>query len=70
MKERQKKEFRPSWEESCMCCGQTPVVGAKGDMCGPCFFGTAEAVNGGWWDDGADDFDEDFVEDHIPARKG
>ena len=31
-----------------------------------CYFGTHEAVNGGWWEDSSDDFNDDFVEEHIP----
>lgn len=66
---RHAKKFRPDWDHKCENCGHTPVVGKNGDLCGPCYFGTADAVNGGWWDDGKDDFDDSFVEEHIPAAK-
>jgi hypothetical protein len=59
-----RREFRPKWTEICDNCGQTPVVPISG-LCGPCHFGTADAVHGGWWDTGRDDFDLDFVEEHI-----
>jgi len=69
MNARQQKEFRPNYQESCDNCGQTPTVGNSG-MCGCCYFGTHEAVNGGWWDDQKEDFDVLFVDEHIPERKG
>jgi hypothetical protein len=60
-----KRKYRPNWEQGCDNCGQKPTIRASG-LCGPCHFGTAEAVNGGWWDEGADDFDMEFVDEHIP----
>jgi hypothetical protein len=58
------RKFRPNWNATCDNCGQKPVVPTSG-LCGPCHFGTHEAVNGGWWDEAADDFDSDFVEEHL-----
>lgn len=69
MNKRQQKEFRPNWQEGCDNCGQTPTVGESSGLCGPCYFGTHEAVNGGWWDDSRNDFNDDFVEEHIPASR-
>lgn len=61
---RLKKELRPNWDESCDNCGQSPVVPMSG-LCGPCHFGAADAVNGGWWDESTDDIDEDFADEHM-----
>lgn len=53
--------FEPDYTESCANCGQTPTVtgvDAAGnvlyasDMCGPCTFGTAAALNPDWWNTG------------------
>lgn len=57
------KSFRPDWEAQCDFCGQRPVVPTSG-LCGPCHFGAADAINGGWWDEQSRDFDDQFVEDH------
>lgn len=59
-----KKAFRPNYEECCENCGSKPTVPISG-LCGPCHFGTADAVGGGWWDEGTNDFNEDFVEEHM-----
>lgn len=61
---RTKKEYRPNWQAGCDNCGQKPIVPVSG-LCGCCHFGTVDALNGGWWDEGADDFDADFVDEHI-----
>lgn len=58
------RQFRPDWDHVCENCGQKPTVPLSG-LCGPCHFGTADGVNGGWWDEGADDFDEEFVDEHV-----
>jgi hypothetical protein len=39
----------PDRTRTCLNCHQTPVVPVSG-LCGPCHFGQAAAVNGGWWD--------------------
>ncbi len=57
--------YRPDWMHVCENCGSKPVVPASG-LCGPCHFGTAEASGGGWWDDGKDDWNDDFVDEHLP----
>ena len=58
------KELRPDHSKSCPNCSQSPVVPMSG-LCGPCHFGTADAVHGGWWNESADDLDAAFVEDHL-----
>ena len=45
-----KKQLRPSWTQKCQVCGETPIVPLTG-MCGPCTFGEADTINGGWWDE-------------------
>ena len=37
----------PDWTKACFVCGARPVVPATG-MCGPCTFGTADAMDGNW----------------------
>lgn len=63
-RERIKRDFRPDHLNGCENCGSKPSVPTSG-LCGPCHFGTAAAVNGGWWDEGDDDFDGEFVEEHM-----
>lgn len=58
------RDFQPNYDHACENCGSTPTVPLSG-LCGPCHFGTAEAVGGGWWNDGDDDFDEAFVDAHM-----
>ena len=53
--ERAKKRYRPDWDQVCKKCGSKPVVPVS-SLCGPCHFGEADKVGGGWWDDGKDDF--------------
>lgn len=50
----QKDQVRPSWTRECEVCGQTPVVPTTG-LCGPCTWGEADTVAGGWWNDQADE---------------
>jgi hypothetical protein len=61
---RVRKMFRPDWQQGCDNCGQKPVVPMSG-LCGPCHFGTAEAINGGWWDEATSDIDEEFADEHM-----
>jgi hypothetical protein len=35
------------WTKTCKNCGETPVVKFSG-MCGPCTFGEADTLRGGW----------------------
>ena len=44
--------FLPDWEAQCSVCQSDiePVVPMSG-LCGPCHFGTAEALGGDWWHD-------------------
>lgn len=56
--------YRPDWQGKCENCGSSPTVPTSG-LCGPCHFGTAEAVGGGWWDEQANDFDKEFANDHL-----
>lgn len=60
MNARQRKRFAPDYEGKCDNCGQSPTVPVSG-LCGPCHFGTHEAVNGGWWDNETQDFDMEFT---------
>lgn len=54
--------FEPDYDRKCYNCGQSPVVtGVMGgkvvydsEMCGPCTFGTAEALAPTWWNEGED----------------
>jgi hypothetical protein len=65
----ERRHFGPNWQRKCDNCGQSPVVGQRGDLCGPCYFGTADALNGGWWDDKANAISEAFAEEHLPEAK-
>ena len=49
-----KGDFRPDWSMKCDNCLASPVVPLTG-LCGPCNFGEAETVNGGWWDERKDE---------------
>ena len=49
-----KDDFRPDWSLPCENCGATPVVPLSG-LCGPCHFGEADTVQGGWWDEQKDE---------------
>ncbi len=53
MESRTKRNYRPDWSEKCHNCGSAPVVPVSG-LCGPCHFGEADAVGGGWWDEQKD----------------
>jgi hypothetical protein len=57
----EKDQYRPDWQNVCHNCGSTPVVPVSG-LCGPCHFGEADMVSGGWWDEQADDFDLGHLE--------
>ena len=46
--------FRPDWSLGCGNCGASPVVPLS-VLCGPCNFGEAETINGGWWDEQKDE---------------
>lgn len=49
--------YDPDFDHNCIVCGQNPVVTLvrKGEvvyeteMCGPCTFGTAKALDWDWW---------------------
>lgn len=51
--------YEPDYEVECENCGQTPCVTGvcittkrvvyESDMCGPCTFGTAAALDIEWW---------------------
>ena len=49
-----KDDFRPDWSMGCANCGDSPIVPVTG-LCGPCCFGEADTINGGWWDDKKDE---------------
>ena len=57
-RESDKRKFRPNWQLGCENCGSKPTIPCSG-LCGPCHFGEADMVNGGWWDEGTDDFAEE-----------
>lgn len=61
---RTQRDYAPNWQHGCENCGSKPTVPVSG-LCGPCHFGTADAVAGGWWDERAHDFDDEFVEEHL-----
>ena len=52
-------KYEPDYASKCENCDQSPTVtGVKNDkvvydsgMCGPCTFGTAEALDPDWWND-------------------
>lgn len=52
-----KEQYEPSYDTVCTVCSQTPVVVAVSstkerielDLCGPCCFGTARALDVDWW---------------------
>ena len=46
----QEEGFRPDWSLPCENCGASPIVPITG-LCGPCNFGEADTLNGGWWDE-------------------
>jgi hypothetical protein len=56
------RELRPDWQHQCANCGSRPVVPMSG-LCGPCHFGKAATVNGGWWDDRTDALNDDALDD-------
>ena len=49
--------YKPDYESKCENCDQSPCVTAVLDgkevhhfgMCGPCTFGTAQALDPDWW---------------------
>ncbi len=52
-----KETYVPCYESNCENCEQTPTVTVhkngkenyRFDMCGPCTFGTAQALDVDWW---------------------
>jgi len=64
IKRRIQDKFEPDYNHSCENCGSKPTVPMSG-LCGPCHFGTADAVGGGWWDEGARDIDDEFADEHM-----
>jgi len=42
--------YRPDYGGECSVCGASPVVPGTG-LCGPCTWGEASTIDGGWWDD-------------------
>lgn len=44
-----RNNYQPNWKRKCQC-GATPVVPVSG-LCGPCHWGKAATINGGWWDE-------------------
>lgn len=53
--------FQPDWEHKCKVCelALEPVVPMSG-LCGPCHFGTAQALGGDWWHDTKQELKEGF----------
>ena len=62
----ERRDYRPNWQRKCDNCGSVPTMRASG-LCGPCHWGTADALAGGWWDQKADRFDEKFLDEHLPG---
>ena len=54
-KSKEQREWEPEWTKKCDNCGETPIV-PDSELCGPCYFGTAQALMGGWWDDEKKEF--------------
>jgi len=71
------KMFEPDWDRVCERCEPDiepkldrtcegcecyiePVVPMSG-LCGPCHFGTAEALGGSWWHDTKQELKEGFL---------
>ena len=50
----QKDKARPDWTRKCENCGAAPIVPMTG-LCGPCTFGEADTIAGGWWNDETDE---------------
>ena len=48
------EQMRPDWTRTCIICGATPIVPLT-EMCGPCTWGEAETVNGGWWEEDSEE---------------
>ena len=54
--------FEPDYKAKCVNCDQSPCVTGvkngevvyKSEMCGPCTFGTAAALDTDWWNGGKD----------------
>ena len=51
-------QFEPDYKKKCEACGQKPSVTTVNDtgavidnwnLCGPCMFGTAAALDPDWW---------------------
>lgn len=42
--------YRPDYKGECSVCGASPIVPSTG-LCGPCTWGEASTIDGGWWDD-------------------
>lgn len=46
------RKGEPDWSRACATCGMEPTVFTEENdchpMCGPCFFGEAETINGNW----------------------
>lgn len=57
-----KRKYRPDWQGKCHNCGSSPVVPVSG-LCGPCHFGKAATVGGGWWDEGSDALNDQTLDD-------
>jgi len=55
-----KKNFEPDWKKVCHVCQETPVVPVSG-LCGPCHFGTVDALSGDWWDPVTEDINPDNI---------
>lgn len=62
MESRTKRQYRPDWSGKCHNCGSSPTVPVSG-LCGPCHFGKAATVGGGWWDEGTDALDDEALDD-------
>lgn len=59
MTEDPKAEFKPNYKRKCTSCDQKPTVDIFEDgtlvldsaLCGPCFFGTAAALDSDTWNE-------------------
>jgi hypothetical protein len=46
-KPKREPDKEPDWQGKCDVCGNSPILPATG-MCGPCTFGSADAIDGDW----------------------
>ena len=48
--EKMRKDYEPNYVKACENCETIPTVPISG-LCGPCHWGAAKTIDGGWWDE-------------------